>query len=87
MNTLRYLLIFLLLSGAVHAQNQSSNSGYLIYLLGKDTTMAGSYSLQNHSFEITVVAKPGVSVTKLKGTLFDNGELQTAEGYAYRPLP
>ena len=87
MNTLFYCFVSLFVSTATLAQKQPSTSGYLIYLLGKDTTMAGSYSLQNNAFDITVVAKPGVNVTRLKGTLFDNGELQSAEGYAYRPIP
>ena len=85
MNTLFYFLIFLFASVTSLAQKPPSTSGYLIYILGSDTTMAGSYSLSNNAFDITVVARPSVTITKLKGTLFDNGELQTAEGYSYRP--
>ncbi|HYF32687.1 MAG TPA: DUF2911 domain-containing protein [Chitinophagaceae bacterium] len=79
------VLFFFLI--AVAAAQKQSHSGYLIFLLGNDTTMAGSFSINNKAFDVTVVARPAVSVTKLKGTLFDNGELQSAEGYAYRPVP
>lgn len=81
------LLLALALPAFALAQKPVKDAGYLIFLLGKDTTMAGSYSLNGNQFDITAVARPGVSVTKLKGTLNPKGEIISAEGYAYRPVP
>lgn len=81
------ILLLLIISTGIYAQKQNKDAGYLIYLLGNDTTMAGSYSLTGNDFDITAVSRPGVSVTKLKGTLNMKGEITSAEGYAYRPLP
>jgi hypothetical protein len=83
---LRLLLICCMAITIARAQERN-DAGYLIYLLARDTTMAGSYSLKGNHFDITVVARPNVSVTKLKGTLNQQGELQSAEGYAYKPVP
>lgn len=81
--------IFLLsvICAGVYAQKPVKDAGYLIYLLGNDTTMAGSYNLNGNDFDITAISRPGVSVTKLKGTLNQKGEIINAEGYAYRPVP
>lgn len=80
------ILVLLIISTSVFAQ-KPKEAGYLIYLLGKDTTMAGSYSLTGNDFDITVVARPNVSVTKLKGSLNQKGEIISADGYGYRPVP
>jgi hypothetical protein len=80
------LIAFLIciLPTCLWAQNNRPISGYLVYLLGKDTTMAGYYELKGNQFNMEVVAKPNVSVTKLKGKLFPNGEIESAEGQTYR---
>lgn len=78
------VLLICLIPAALCAQSNRPISGYLMYLLGKDTMMVGSYELKGNQFNIEVLARPNVSVTKLKGTLFPNGELETAEGHAYR---
>ena len=75
------------MAGASARAQTKSDAGYLIYLLGGDTTMAGRYSLNQDNFDVWVVARPNVSVTKLKGTLTASGELQSAEGYTYKPVP
>ncbi|MGB8191274.1 MAG: DUF2911 domain-containing protein, partial [Chitinophagaceae bacterium] len=84
---LRLLLLFCLINSFAFAQNKSRDAGHLIYLLGRDTTMAGSYSLHGSDFYIEVVARPNVSVTKISGSLNHKGELQTAQGYTYKPVP
>lgn len=61
--------------------------GYVVYRLGTDTTMAGYYQWNDHRFSFKVMARPGLSVTILEGCLSENGELQQAKGYSYRPLP
>ena len=82
---LRVTILFLcLLPSCLWAQKNKPVSGYLIYKLGKDTTMAGYYELKGNQFNMEVLARPNVSVTKLKGTLFPNGEIETAEGHASR---
>ncbi len=55
--------------------------------VSNDTTMAGHYSLRGDAFKIEVVSRPNVTVSKFKGKLFTNGELQSAEGYAYKIVP
>jgi hypothetical protein len=82
---LRIILIAALFISLTTNAQQKNLSGYMIYLLGKDTTMAASYSLQGDNFEMTVLSRPNVTVTKMSGTLFPNGELRTAEGVAYKP--
>jgi hypothetical protein len=79
------ILMLLMISITTFAQ-KPKEAGYLIYLLGNDTTMAGSYSLTGNNYDITVVARPSVSVTKLKGSLNDKGEIISAEGYSYKPV-
>ena len=83
----RILFLLFILSPIASAQQNQSVSGYLVYILGKDTTMAGHYELKGNQFNIEVIARPGVSVSKLKGTLYSNGEIETAEGYSYKPVP
>jgi hypothetical protein len=46
--------------------------------------MAGYYELKGNQFSMEVLARPNVSVTKLKGKLFPNGEIESAEGQTYR---
>lgn len=77
-------LLICILPASLFAQNNRPVSGYLIYLLGKDTITAGHYELKGNQFNMEVVAKPSVSVTKLKGKLFPNGEIEYAEGQTYR---
>jgi hypothetical protein len=77
-------LLICILPSCLSAQNNRPISGYLVYLLGKDTTMAGYYELKGNKFNMEVLARPNVSVTKVKGTLFPNGEIESAEGQTYR---
>ena len=83
---MRGLIAFLifLVPACLSAQNHRPISGYLIYLLGQDTTMAGYYELKGNQFSMEVVARPNVSVTKVRGKLFPNGEIESAEGQTYR---
>ncbi len=67
------------------SQAERSTSGNMVYMLGRDTIAAGSYQLKNNKFSMHVLSRPPVTVTKLNGTLFSNGELKSAEGYAYKP--
>lgn len=81
------ILVISLLPAVLYAQQTQPLSGYLVYVLGKDTTMAGYYELKGNQFSMEIVAKPNVSVTKMKGTLYPNGEIESAAGYSYRPIP
>lgn len=82
---LRATILFLcMLPALLFAQNNKPISGYLVYLLGKDTTMAGYYELKGNQFSMEVLARPNVSVTKMKGTLYPNGDIESAEGHAFR---
>ncbi|MBC7829764.1 MAG: DUF2911 domain-containing protein [Chitinophagaceae bacterium] len=82
---LRATILFLcMLPTLLFAQNNKPISGYLVYLLGKDTTMAGYYELKGNQFSMEVLARPNVSVTKMKGTLYPNGDIESAEGHAFR---
>ncbi|MFL5744826.1 MAG: DUF2911 domain-containing protein [Niastella sp.] len=85
----RTLLSLLLLSCFFFAQAQKPNykKGCLIYTLGKDTTAIGNFELKGYDFSITVADLTGaVTVSKLKGSFFPNGELQTVEGNMYKPV-
>ena len=65
---LRIVLLLLIVFPATSlGQKSKPLSGYLIYVLGKDTTMAGYYELNGNQFNMEVLAKPNVSVTKMKG--------------------
>ncbi|HEY0679471.1 MAG TPA: DUF2911 domain-containing protein [Chitinophagaceae bacterium] len=81
----KYFLLCCFLPAFTYGQKQYSDSGYLVYLLGSDTTMAGTYSLKGNDFDIRVVARPNVSITRLNGSLNSKGELQSADGYVYKP--
>jgi hypothetical protein len=66
-------------------QAQHTN-GCLIYMLGKDTTAIGNYSLEGDKFSMTVAdITSAINVSKLTGTFFPNGELKEAEGHNYNP--
>jgi hypothetical protein len=85
----RTLLSLLLLSFFFFAQAQKlhNKKGCLIYTLGKDTTAIGNFELKGYDFSITVADLTGaVTVSKLKGSFFPNGELQTVEGNMYKPV-
>lgn len=85
------LLLFTLplsLSCILHAQRITKDNGYIIYTLGTDTTALGHYQLKGQDFAMTIVIRtPSLRVSKLKGTFFNNGELQYAEGTNYIPVP
>jgi hypothetical protein len=61
------------------------DNGYLIYTLGRDTTMIGHYQLNGNDFNMTVLVRSPLEVHKLKGSLFSSGECKYVEGYAYKP--
>jgi hypothetical protein len=85
----RALFSVLLLTFFSFAQAQKPNykKGCLIYTLGKDTTAIGNFELKGYDFSITVADLTGtVTVSKLKGSFFPNGELRTVEGNMYKPV-
>ena len=87
---LRVFLFLLPLSCIFWAQAQKPHDkkGCLIYTLGKDTTAIGNYELKGYNFSLTVAdLTEAVTVSKLKGTFFPNGELQAVEGNMYKPIP
>ncbi len=70
------------------AQILADKKGGLIYTLGKDTTAIGNYELKGYNFSITVAdLTEAVTVSRLAGTFFPNGELKAAAGNMYKPLP
>jgi hypothetical protein len=76
-------LLLLLLPLQMQAQH---TNGCLIYMLGKDTTAIGNYSLEGGHFSMTVAdITSATNVSTLNGTFFPNGELKEAEGYNYNP--
>jgi hypothetical protein len=77
------LLIFICLLSI--AQNKHNDDGYLIYTLGRDTTMIGHYNLKGNDFNMTIVVMSHLNVHKVSGRLFPNGDIRSVEGYAYRP--
>lgn len=82
------LLLSILLLSIIHnlqAQNKHKDNGYLIYTLGRDTTMIGHYILKGNDFNMVIVVMSNLNVHKVKGNLFPNGELKSAEGYIYKP--
>jgi hypothetical protein len=86
---LRVLLFLLPLSCGFLARSQKpyNKKGCLIYTLGKDTTAIGNYELNGYDFSLTVAdLTEAVTVSKLKGTFFPNGELQAVEGNMYKPV-
>ena len=70
----------------VKSQNKHQDSGYIIYILGKDTTEITHYRLTGDDFYATIVKRANSNVHKLKGRFFPNGELQYMEGYRYKPV-
>ena len=70
------------------AQTVQDKEGGLIYTLGKDTTAIGNYELKGYDFSITVAdLTEAVTVSRLTGTFFPNGELKAAQGNMYKPVP
>jgi hypothetical protein len=84
--TLLHSILFLFIIQYVQAQEKHADNGYLIYTLGRDTTMIGHYQLIGDDFEMTVFIRPDFRVHKLKGSLFPSGECKYVEGYSYRPV-
>jgi Protein of unknown function (DUF2911) len=80
---LSVLLFFTLLS---QAQNRHQDSGYIIYTLAKDTVEITHYRLTGDDFTATVVQRAYSNVNKIKGKFSPNGELQSMEGYRYKPV-
>ena len=76
------LVLFLLLNSVFSQTNKIE--GYLIYTLGVDTPMIGSYKLNGQDFELTVLSREYATVYKQKGTFYNNGELKSVEGYSYK---
>ncbi len=58
----------------------------MVYTLGKDTTMAGAFQINNNQFYLRVVSRPSIQMTELKGELYPNGELKWAKGYTMNPI-
>jgi hypothetical protein len=83
--TLLLTILFFFVIHCLPAQKKHQDNGYLIYTLGKDTTMVGHYRLNGDNFEMTVLVRSPLEVHKLKGSLFSTGESKYVEGYAYRP--
>lgn len=86
--THKILLLSILIIFIIHhlqAQEMHKDNGYLIYTLGRDTTMIGHYQLRGDDFDMTVLVRSPLEVHKLKGSLFSSGECKYVEGYAYKP--
>jgi hypothetical protein len=80
-------LSLLFFSLFAEAQKLPYKKGCIIYTLGKDTTAIGNFELQGYDFSITVADLTGaVTVSKLRGSFFPNGELQAVEGNMYKPV-
>jgi hypothetical protein len=79
-------ILFLFINHYLRAQEKHQDNGYLIYTLGKDTTMIGHYQVNGNDFDMTVLVRLTSEVHKLKGTLFSTGECKSVEGYAYKPI-
>lgn len=47
--------------------------------------MIGHYQVKSNNFTMTNVVRSNLTVHKVKGRFFPNGDLQSAEGYAYKP--
>jgi hypothetical protein len=85
----KILLLMILLMGTFYylmAQEKHSDNGYLIYTLGRDTTMIGHYNLQGNDFDMTIMVRSNLNVHKVKGSFFSNGDIQSAEGYSFKPI-
>lgn len=69
-----------------HAQAPFTKQGCLIYTLGNDTTAIGNYWLKGNDYALTVAdLTEAVTVSKLKGTFFPDGQLRTMDGAMYKP--
>ena len=79
---------FLFFFYLTQAQKLHDKRGGLIYTLGKDTTAIGNYELKGYNFSITVAdLTEAMTVSRLAGTFFPNGELKAAAGNMYKPVP
>jgi hypothetical protein len=77
------LISVLFLHGYPALSQKIKTEGYLIYTLGVDTPMIGSYKLKGKDFELTVLSREYATVYKQKGNFYNNGELKAVEGYSY----
>lgn len=48
--------------------------------------MIGEYTLKGNDFIMTIIVRSNLTVHKVKGSFFGNGDLQSAQGYAYKPI-
>lgn len=83
--TLLLSILSLFIIHHLQAQEKHQDNRYLIYTLGKDTTMIGHYQINRDNFEMTVLIRSPLEVHKLRGSLFSTGECKYVEGYAYKP--
>ena len=67
------------------SQNIRYDNGYIIYTLGRDTTMIGNYVLNGNDFNMTILVRSNLNVHKVKGSFFSNGDIRSVEGYSYKP--
>ena len=82
-----FSLILLSFFFFTQAQKLHNKKGCLVYTLGKDTTAIGNFELQGTDFSVTVADLTGaVTVSKLRGSFFPNGELKAVEGNMYKPV-
>lgn len=83
-----FVFSFLLISLTGKSQSSPGREGCIVYTLGSDTTAIGNYSLAGDDFALTIAdLTEAVTVTKMKGSFFPDGELKTAEGSIFKPLP
>ncbi|HSI76975.1 MAG TPA: DUF2911 domain-containing protein [Lunatimonas sp.] len=62
----------------------SSEQGGLLYTLGVDTTMLGNFILRGLDFELHILVRESMTITKQKGSFFGNGELKSVSGSSYK---
>jgi hypothetical protein len=48
--------------------------------------MIGEYTLKGNDFSMAIIVRANLAVHKVKGRFFANGDLKSAEGYAYKPI-
>lgn len=58
--------------------------GLLVYTLGNDTTMIGSYRLSGQRFELRVLSLEYAVVYEQTGSLTPRGEIESLEGISYQ---
>lgn len=81
-----FTCLFLLVLSSSQAQSTVGRQGCLIYTLGSDTTAIGNYSLIGDDFTLMIAdLTDAVTVTRMKGSFFPDGQLKTAEGTVYKP--